>query len=404
VQGPAAGSEQPGGSGVHAGASTVSPLLAISWIEALDPWHIAVAVGVATIAGFAGTLYVRQHARSAAKPRREIHSKGKKSKKGKRAPDPRPPSEAAGKELVMTAGCSGASSSSGGHSTPADVEVEEDGSDDADGEWQVVQERSPRGAKGRRRGSAPQLPQPLPRPVEIFMPRASRSGGCVKPPASRATQNAPAAAAPTVGAFDDVQLAMALSQSLLEARDPALDDSSSPRGGSIAREPSVHLDAPEPAAQTYAARAQRGLFARRGDGPTSSAAGSAALGGGRRRVGSLPAGRANVGIGMDSELSQRVPAELASLDDAERRAMMDELFRDKALGKRVDRPCDRLREGMARVEAGALSHAAFNAALIEVAGIDKVERAVHHVRSLSDASSDAPTIRATATPRTTPPR
>jgi len=93
-----------------------------------------------------------------------------------------------------------------------------------------------------------------------------------------------------------------------------------------------------------------------------------------------------------------MPSELASLDETEMKAVLEEVLRDKALGKRVDRPCDRLREGMARVDSGALSRAAFDAALIEVAGAPKIERAVHHVRSLSDAHSDAPTVRSTNTP------
>ena len=67
--------------------------------------------------------------------------------------------------------------------------------------------------------------------------------------------------------------------------------------------------------------------------------------------------------------------------------MLDTLLRDKGLGKRVDRPCDRLREGMARVEGGELSRQAFDAALVEVVGVEKVERAVHHHRTLSEAST-----------------
>ena len=47
---------------------------------------------------------------------------------------------------------------------------------------------------------------------------------------------------------------------------------------------------------------------------------------------------------------------------------------------------------------GALSRAAFDAALVEVVGAQKVERAMHHVLSLSDAHSDAPTVQATTTP------
>ena len=79
------------------------------------------------------------------------------------------------------------------------------------------------------------------------------------------------------------------------------------------------------------------------------------------------------------------------MESAELEALVDTLCHDKALGKRVDRPCDRLREGMALVGSGELSQAELALALLEVAGEDKVERAVRHVRHERQLS-DAPTI------------
>ena len=94
----------------------------------------------------------------------------------------------------------------------------------------------------------------------------------------------------------------------------------------------------------------------------------------------------------------RVTVELSLLDESERKQLLDELLRDKALGKRVDRPCDRLREGMTRVDGGQLSKAAFDVALVDLAGPEKVERVMNHVRSPSDARSDASTVRAKNSP------
>ena len=52
-------------------------------------------------------------------------------------------------------------------------------------------------------------------------------------------------------------------------------------------------------------------------------------------------------------------------------ALVDALCQDKALGKRVDRPCDRLREGMAKVAGGELSRTELAASILEVVGEDK---------------------------------
>lgn len=427
--------------------------LALPWDEAFRPWQVGLVVST-VVMGTAGVWYLRRPVNGKVKAKADgaKHKKAKKVKKQADAPPMNTPER-------LAASSSAASSSAASSSAVALLErlsVRSEEAEDTvadDGEWQVVPDRSPK-SKGSSKQRRKQQPQPQPQSPSPTSPSpTSPSPSPTSPSSSPSKAVAKAAGARDKGGAagkggaakgasggavdearaahngascssrmpphasqedDDLQLAMALSRSLHEgqgrqgtlhdAHEDAFDEgwSLDGRSGGAHEAPEPRLEAPEPPpSPTYAARTRASIA---GGGGSAGGAGAgtgavAGVSGASVAGGVVPAGNSSpLTNPADATAAARVTVELSLLDESERKQLLDELLRDKALGKRVDRPCDRLREGMARVDGGQLSKAAFDAALIGLAGPEKVERVMNHVRSPSDARSDASTVRAKNSP------
>ena len=430
--------------------------LALPWDEAL-PWQVGLVV-TTVVMGTAGVWYLRRPVDGKVKAKAD-GAKHKKAKKVKKQPDAPPINSPERLAASISAASSSAvtSASSSGLSLERLSMRSEEAEDTVadDGEWQVVPDRSPKSkgsSKQRRKQQQQQQqqqqpqsqsqPQSPPPPSPSSSPSSSPSkavakaagardkggaagkGGAAKGASggaegavdeARAAHNGASSSSrmpPHASEDEDLQLAMALSRSLHEgqgrqgalhdAHIDALDEGWSPDGRSggahEAPEPIVRLEAPEPpSSPTYAACTRPSVAGAGGSAGGAGAGTGAGAGGGGASVvsGVVLTGNSSP---ADAMAAARVTVELSLLDESERKQLLDELLRDKALGKRVDRPCDRLREGMTRVDGGQLSKAAFDVALVDLAGPEKVERVMNHVRSPSDARSDASTVRAKNSP------